>query len=77
MTDPRLNEDVLRRVSRATGGHYLDISDASTLHELLTASDSQSAPPRVRELWHGWWVFAVIVAMLSAEWMLRRRWGLR
>jgi uncharacterized membrane protein len=77
MTDPRLNEDVLRRVSRATGGQYLDISDASTLHELLTGSDSQSAPPRVRELWHGWWVFAVIVAMLSAEWMLRRRWGLR
>jgi hypothetical protein len=30
-----------------------------------------------RDLWHNGWSFAVIVALLTGEWLLRRRWGLR
>jgi hypothetical protein len=77
MTDPRLNEDVLRRVSRVTGGSYLRESEASALPSLLSAGASGPAAPRVRERWHNAWVFAAVVMLLSAEWMLRRRWGLR
>ena len=76
MADPRLNEDVLRRVSRASGGRYLEASDIPRLGSLL-ASSSDPAPPRLQELWHNSWMFVAVVALLAAEWFLRRRWGMR
>ena len=76
MADPRLNEDVLRRVSRASGGRYLEEADIPRLGSLLAAS-SDPAPPRLQELWHNVWIFMAVVALLAAEWYLRRRWGMR
>ena len=76
MADPRLNEDVLRRVSRASGGRYLEASDISRLGSLL-ASSSDPAPPRLQELWHNFWIFMAVVVLLAAEWYLRRRWGMK
>ena len=76
MADPRLNEDVLRRVSRASGGRYLEAGDLSRLPSLL-ASSSDPAPPRLQELWHNIWIFMAVVVLLGAEWFLRRRWGMR
>lgn len=77
MADPRLNEDVLRRVARASGGHYLTANDASHLPGLLSQSDAEPPQPRLEDLWHNAWIFAAIVMLLAAEWTLRRRWGLR
>lgn len=77
MADPRLNEDVLRRIAAASGGAYLAADDASRLPSLLSAAAPQPAAPRLQELWHAPWIFAVLIALLTAEWMLRRRWGLR
>ena len=76
MADPRLNEDVLRRVSRASGGRYLEAADVSRLPALL-ADSSDPAPPRLQELWHNVWIFVAVVLLLGAEWYLRRRWGMR
>ena len=76
MTDPRLNEDVLRRVSRASGGRYLETADVSRLPSLL-ASRSDPAPPRLQELWHNIWIFCAVIVLLAAEWFLRRQWGMR
>jgi uncharacterized membrane protein len=77
MADPRLNEDVLRRVSRASGGAYLAATEASRLSSRLSPLDEAPAAPRLQDLWHSAWVFAIVVALLGAEWWLRRRWGLR
>jgi hypothetical protein len=30
-----------------------------------------------RDLWHNGWSFAALLALLAAEWVVRRRWGLR
>jgi uncharacterized membrane protein len=76
MTDPRLNEDVLRRVSRASGGRYLETADVPRLPSLL-ASRSDPAPPRLQELWHNIWIFCAVIVLLAAEWFLRRQWGMR
>lgn len=76
MADPRLNEDVLRRVARASGGRYLEAADLARLPALL-ASSADPGPPTLQELWHTIWVFAVVVLLLAAEWILRRRWGMR
>jgi uncharacterized membrane protein len=76
MADPRLNEDVLRRVSRASGGRYLEAADVVRLPGLL-ASSSDPAPPRLQELWHTVWMFVAVVVLLGVEWYLRRWWGMR
>ncbi len=75
--DPRLNEPWLRRVARASGGRYVRAADASRIAGWLQEATPQQAAPERRDLWHEPWAFAVIVALLSGEWVLRRRWGLR
>ena len=75
--DPRLNEPWLRRVARASGGRYVRPADASRIVGWLQEATPQQAAPERRDVWHEPWAFAVIVALLSAEWILRRRWGLR
>jgi uncharacterized membrane protein len=77
MADPRLNEDVLRRVSRASGGRYLSMDDLSHLSSLLKSGQADPGPPRLQELWHNVWIFTALVGLLAAEWVLRRQWGLR
>lgn len=75
--DPRLNEGFLRRVARDSGGRYVRAADAGQVPGWLQAIVPQNGEPERRDLWHEPWAFALIVLLLSAEWMLRRRWGLR
>jgi uncharacterized membrane protein len=77
MAEPRLNEDVLRRIAAASGGAYLPAGDASRLASLLSDTALQPASPQLQELWHTPWVFAAVILLLAAEWVLRRQWGLR
>jgi hypothetical protein len=76
-TDPRLNEGWLRRAARDSGGRYVRAADAGKIPEWLSAAVPQNAAPEQRDLWHEPWAFALVLALLSAEWILRRRWGLR
>ncbi|HZP47126.1 MAG TPA: glutamine amidotransferase [Vicinamibacterales bacterium] len=76
-TDPRLNEGWLRRAARDSGGRYVRANDAGKIAGWLSAAVPQHAAPERRDLWHEPWAFAAIIALLSAEWILRRRWGLR
>jgi uncharacterized membrane protein len=75
--DPRLNETVLRTLAEASGGRYLDASHAGRVSEALRERRTPARPGDVRDLWHNAWSFLLIVALLSTEWALRRRWGLR
>jgi uncharacterized membrane protein len=75
--DPRLNEGFLRRVARASGGQYVRSAEASRVVAWLQSIAPQHAEPEWRDLWHQPWAFAFVIALLSAEWILRRRWGLR
>ena len=75
--DPRLNEGFLRRLARNSGGRYVRAAEASRLVSWLQATVPQNAAPERRDLWHEPWAFALVILLLSAEWILRRRWGLR
>jgi uncharacterized membrane protein len=77
MADPRLNDQVLRRIATAGGGHYLAADQTSELSALLRAVEPEASAPRLQELWHNLWIFVALMMLLAAEWMLRRRWGLR
>jgi hypothetical protein len=75
--DPRLNEGFLRRAARESGGRYVRASDASRLITWLQEAARQNAAPVQRDLWHEPWAMAALVLLMSAEWTLRRMWGLR
>jgi hypothetical protein len=75
--DPRLNEGTLRRIARASGGRYVRQAEASRVVSWLKEAIPQDAAPESRDLWHEPWAFALVVLLLGAEWILRRRWGLR
>ena len=75
--EPRLNEGFLRRLARESGGKYVPIADAASVVAALEAAAPPVAEPQRRDLWHEPWVFALVIALLAAEWILRRLWGLR
>jgi len=75
--DPRLNEGFLRRVARGSGGRYVRPAEAGQIVSALRTTVPQDAAPERRDLWHTPWALTLVVALLSAEWILRRRWGLR
>jgi hypothetical protein len=75
--DPRLNEPLLRRLARTSGGRYARAEEAPDVVSWLSDEATPPAAPERRDLWHQPWAFALVIALLSAEWGLRRRWGLR
>ena len=77
LTDPRRQDSVLRRVADASGGRFLDVDRIDGLAGALRALGAQPAPPRARDVWDTLWGFLLVAAVLSTEWGLRRRWGLR
>jgi hypothetical protein len=77
MTDPRLNLQVLQRVARGSGGRLVADGEAGALLKTLLAGIPAARLAVTHDLWHNGWSFATIVVLLGAEWILRRRWGLR
>ena len=77
LTDPRLHEDGLRRLAASSGGRYLAAGAIGDLPRLLSARHPVSEVREARDLWDTPAVIVVLLLLLSAEWLLRRRWGLR
>ena len=77
LADPRLNEGFLRRVARASEGRYVRAADASGIVSWLQDRLPQEAASERRDLWHQPWAFMLVTGLMAAEWILRRRWGLR
>jgi hypothetical protein len=77
MADPRLNQELLTRLATASGGRYVAEADIGALPSMLAAAQGDAIPPERQDLWNNVWAFALLVLLLSSEWILRRRWGMR
>ena len=77
MSDPRLNMRVLQRVAASSGGRVVDPGQIDAMVTDLRAAVPVANVVVRQDLWHTGWSFAVILLLLAAEWVLRRRWGLR
>jgi len=75
--NPRLNEGFLRRLARDSGGRYVRAADAGRVAGFVQSGPPPDAAPEQRDLWHEPWLFGLIIVLLTGEWILRRRWGLR
>ena len=75
--DPRIDEEELRRLAVASGGRYLSGPALGRLPGLLAAGEPVAVVRGQRDLWDTPWVILALIALLSVEWGVRRRWGLR
>ena len=76
MAEPWRHDAALARIAEESGGALIAESDLDTLPSLL--EKAAGAPElREKEIWNHPAVFFALLALLGAEWTLRRRWGLR
>jgi hypothetical protein len=76
LSQPRLNDSVLRRIAETTGGQYAPASAAQQVPAMVAATDAGKPPSEMRDLWNNGFSLAVIIGLLAAEWIVRRRVGL-
>jgi len=70
------NRDLLERLSAQTGGRYWRPQEISKLADQIPYSEAGITMSETKELWNLPAVFLAIVLLRSAEWLLRRRWGI-
>jgi uncharacterized membrane protein len=75
-SQPRLNESVLRRIADTTRGQFVPAAEAQRILPLISETDAGKPPTEMRDLWHNGVSLAVIIGLLAAEWIVRRRVGL-
>jgi YtkA-like len=76
MSEPRLNEAVLRRIAESTTGRYLPADQGGDVSSLIEAKIESDRPLEMHDLWNTAWSLMAIVGLLTAEWIARRRVGL-
>jgi uncharacterized membrane protein len=74
--DLRPATDWMERLAEGTGGKVLELADMARLPELLGKLNVPVMDKRVEPLWHGGWVFLLVLGLLVGEWALRRKAGL-
>ncbi|MGE5216935.1 MAG: glutamine amidotransferase [Chloroflexota bacterium] len=77
---PRL--DLLKQIAASSKGEYIPLDDWNEKSlEKIAARLESIAPSEIVEqrqtrLWNNLWPFTIILALLSVEWWMRRKWGL-
>ena len=70
------NRELLERLATQTGGRYWRPGELSKLAEQIPYSEAGITVRETKELWNLPLVFLVLIVLRSAEWLLRRRWGI-
>ena len=80
--DGRPRPELLKQIAAGSQGEYIPIKDwnEKTLDRIAAKLESH-APSQIIEqrqtrLWSTLWPFAIILALLSVEWWMRRKWGM-
>ena len=72
-----MNQAELEYVAEVTGGRFYTVSDIETLLSDLPAGRQVPVEALQRhKLWNSWWIAALFVAVLTCEWLLRKKAGL-
>ena len=70
------NRDLLEKLASETGGRYWKPQDLSKLPSEIAYSEAGITVRETKELWNMPAIFLLILALPSAEWLLRRKWGI-
>jgi uncharacterized membrane protein len=80
--DGRPRTDLLKQIAESSRGEFFSINDWNDKAlEKIAAKLESHAPSRIVEkrqtrLWSTLWPFSIILALLSVEWWMRRKWGM-
>lgn len=72
--EPRMNRELLERVTQETGGRLLRLNQLDQLPTLLPdVSERTIVPGTSRSLWDNGWFLSLFVLILAIEWIIRKR----
>lgn len=71
-----LDSGLLGRISDASGGRYFNIADAGALPETIEFTPNAFSSEEQIDLWDRPWLLALLIALMSLDWMARRLKGL-
>jgi hypothetical protein len=74
---PTENKEFLKFIADKSGGKYITIRDNLDKLNLDTSKKKTITGYETKKLWDNPFIFLFIIGMLSSEWLLRRRWGLK
>ena len=69
------NRQLLQLLSTETGGRHWEPDAINDLPKNISYSEAGISVRTTNPLWNMPVVFLVLLSLLSAEWLLRRRWG--
>lgn len=69
------NRELLEKLAAETGGHYYKPGNARRLAQEISYSEAGITAREMKDLWNMPAVFLAVIALRSAEWLLRRKWG--
>lgn len=69
------NRELLEKLAKDTGGRYWTAADLGRLPSEISYSEAGISVRDTKELWDMPAVFLLLLGMVSAEWLLRRKWG--
>lgn len=70
------NRDLLEKLASETGGRYWTPDDLKNLPGQIAYSEAGITVRETKPLWDMPAIFLLILALLFAEWLLRRKWGI-
>jgi nitrogen fixation protein FixH len=69
------NRELLEKLAAETGGRYYKAANARQLAQQISYSEAGITAREMKDLWDMPAVFLAVIALRSAEWLLRRKWG--
>ncbi|HNW60432.1 MAG TPA: hypothetical protein PKI62_12195 [bacterium] len=76
LSDVALKAPLLRRIAALSGGSYAAADSAAAVLEAIHGAKRQRTLTRDTEIWNNGRLLAAILALLAAEWTIRRRKGM-
>lgn len=74
---PTANEQLLKSIAEKSGGRFITTDESAKKLGIDNRKKRTITGYETVELWDSPLFFFVLVGLLSAEWLLRRRWGLK
>jgi hypothetical protein len=69
------NRELLQKLSDQTGGRYWQQGELDRLPKEISYSEAGISVRDTKELWDMPIVFIILLSLMSADWLLRRKWG--
>jgi hypothetical protein len=73
LTETNMQPQYLERIAELTGGARLTMQELPKLASLIKAEPIETLERSERALWDNGWVAALLICLLGAEWITRRR----